>query len=119
MPEKDLNQRFSTQQKMRLVADSWHLKDEEYGRFLRRSGISSIEIESWREQMAEGMDEGKPISRGEKRSLQQRIELLKKELKRAQGVIAFQKKFQKIWEKDAEAKVPKKSEKKPAKRSKK
>jgi hypothetical protein len=119
MPEKDLTQRFVTKQKMRFVAQSWSLKGEELGRFLRRNGISFPELLSWREQMKDGMDDGKPLSRSYRRELQMKIDSLEKQLRQAHGIIELQKKVQEIRTEAAAKKLQKKSEKKFSKKLKK
>jgi hypothetical protein len=119
MSEMNSRQRFRTTQQMAMVAKSWDLKGEHLGRFLRENGISSVELESWRGQMKDGMDDGKPLDRGTRKRLEQRIQLLEAELKRALGIIELQKKAQKIWEEDEARKVavnPAASSSKPSKK---
>ena len=119
MPEKDLIQRFDTHQRMTMVADSWRLRGEDLGRFLRKNGISSPELESWRTQMKEGLDKGKPLARSYKRELEAKIERLKKELEKARAINELQKKAQKIWEEDAARKAQAKHAARSSKRLKK
>ena len=119
MPEKDLNQRFPTKKKMALVARSWGLKGRELGRFLRKNGISSPELMSWREQMKDGMDDGKPLSRSYRRELQQKIESLEKQLRQAHGIIELQKKVQEIRAESAAKRLQEKTAKKSSKKLKK
>lgn len=97
MPEKDLNQRFKDTQKMEFVARSWHLRGEELGRFLRENGVYSVELDSWREQMSDGLKHNKPLSRSEKKILENRIKLLERELQQANAVIDLQKKVQGLF----------------------
>ena len=102
-----------------MVAKSWSLKGEDLGRFLRENGISSVELESWRQQMQDGMDDNKPLEPSTKKRLEQRIRLLEEELKRAQGIIELQKKAQKILAEEEARKAVAKLEKNSSKRSKK
>ena len=97
MSEKDLNQRFKITEKMKFVAKSWNLKGEELGRFLRRNGIHLVELNSWREQMSDGLKSGKPIFRSEKKVLENKIRLLEGELEQAKAVIELQKKVQALF----------------------
>lgn len=103
MPEKDLTQRFSTKRRVAMVVESWNLSGEDLGRFLRKHGISSAELLSWREQMCDGLEEDKPLNRQLRKSLEQRIALLEKELEKARLQIELQKKVQNLV-KDAEEK---------------
>jgi hypothetical protein len=104
MSEKDMNQRFRVARKMELVSESWHLAGKELGRFLRENGICSVELKSWREQMSDGLKNGKPIIRNEKRILENRIEALEEELRQAKVVIELQKKVQGLFaEKEAKS----------------
>ncbi len=96
MSEKDLNQRFSDYRKMDLVAKSWKLKGEQLGRFLRETGICSVELNSWREQMSDGLKDNKPIRRNYKKELDNKIRLLERELQAAKAVIELQKKVQNL-----------------------
>ena len=116
---RELRLRFRTSQQMAMVAQSWGLAGEDLGRYLRKNGISSSELKSWREQMKDGMDDGRPMDRLAKKKLNRRIEELEKELNTANGIIELQKKAQKIWEKDAVEKAQGKSEPSSSKQSKK
>jgi hypothetical protein len=97
MSEKDMNQRFTDSRKMEFVVKSWKLKGEELGRFLRENGIYSVELESWREQMSDGLKNEKPMFRGQKKILENRIRLLERELQQANAVIDLQKKVQNLF----------------------
>jgi len=119
MSEMNARVRFRTSQQMAMVAGSWGLKGEELGRFLRENGISSVELEGWKEQMKDGMDDGKPLDRQTKKTLLQRIALLEKELLRAQGMLVLQKKAQEIWAEDEAIKTAAKAAKSLSKQSKK
>ena len=96
MSEKDLNQRFVTAQRMRMVAESWGLKGENLGRYMRRHGISSYELSSWGDQMKAGLDLNKPFSRQERTQYQKKIKKLEKQLKRAELLLEFQKKAKEL-----------------------
>lgn len=111
MSKKFVNQRWKTIQKMRLVAESFHLKDEALGRFLRQKGIHSHYLESWKEQMAMGIDRDKPVYREERRWYKEKIKKLEEELQEARAIIELQKKVKNLSS-EAEAQKPKsKSEK--------
>lgn len=94
MPEKDLIQRFNTHARMTLVSRSWDLKDEKLGHFLRKNGISSSELYSWRAQMKDGLEDGKPICRSVQKNLELKVLLLERELHEAKLLLEIQKKVQ-------------------------
>ena len=98
MSEKDLVQRFRDTQKMNFVVESWDLRGEDLGRFLRENGLSSIEIMTWRDQMGEGLEEGKPLDKSVKKSLENRIKLLEEENRQLRVLNELQKKAQKLIE---------------------
>ncbi|MGZ3792891.1 MAG: transposase [Bdellovibrio sp.] len=115
MSEKELNQRFSKNVKLRMVAETFGLKGEELGRYLRRNGISSCELRDWREQMTDSLDEGRPVARSEKKSLNSKIKLLEnevanlqRELNEARLLLDIQKKVQVILEDEKEENTVKK-----------
>lgn len=112
MSVKDLRQRFSTSEKMELVGESWNLSGQERGRFLRKTGIHSVELNSWRKQMEDGLKGGKSLDRGTKKTLESRIKLLEKELQEARALIELQKKVQDLFaEKEDKNTVQKKDPK--------
>jgi transposase-like protein len=119
MSEKDLNQRFKLVHKMRLVAQSWDLRDEELGRFLRSNGISSPELMAWRDQMQEGLEEGLPVPRSEKRRYKAQIARLEEEVRQLRAVNEIQKKVQVLLEQEKVKSTAEKSERKSVRSSKK
>jgi transposase-like protein len=115
MPEKDLTQRFKLVHKMRLVAESWKLKDEKLGHFLRTNGISSPELMAWRDQMQEGLEEGIPLPRSEKRRYKAQIARLEEEVRQLRVVNEIQKKVQVLLEQEKVKNTVKKSGRRPVK----
>ena len=118
MPEKDLNQRFRASEKLRFVIESAGLEGTEFGLFLRRYGISTVELQRWRDEMESGLNEGRLLDRGTKRKLEARIHKLEQLLREAEGVIELQKKVQNILAEDEEQKPQAKSADKSSKPSK-
>jgi hypothetical protein len=77
---------------MNFVGDSWRLKGEDLGRFMRNHGISCPELDSWKEQMKAGLDMNKPFGRSERAEYQLKIKQLEKKLQHAELLLEFQKK---------------------------
>lgn len=96
MSKKFLKQRWRTSEKLRFIAESWHLKDEALGRFLRQKGLHTHDLKTWKEQMAMGIDGDKPVYLEERRWYKAKIKKLEKELKEAQIIIELQKKVKKL-----------------------
>ena len=94
-------------QRIQYLVDSFYLKGEEYGAFLRRNGLYSHDIDAWREQMKKGLDEGRLVYKDERYKLEKKIEHLSSELEKAKALIEFQKKILDIQEEEAK-KAPKK-----------
>lgn len=103
MLERELRQRFSDEAKMGMVAESWELSGESLGRYMRARGISSSELESWRAQMKDGLEDGKPLDRGAKRKYESEIRRLEKEVAKLRATVDLLKKSE-LNEAEAEAK---------------
>jgi hypothetical protein len=112
MSEKSLNQRFHDSEKMRFVAQSWGLKEEAYGRFLRAHGLSSVELERWRQEMRDGLAEGKALPNSTKKQLENRIRLLEEENRLLRVENELQKKAQILEQEVAARRERERSEKK-------
>jgi transposase-like protein len=112
MSEKDLVQRFKLIEKMRLVAESWHLRGENLGSFLRRNGISSPELLAWRSQMKDGLEEGLPVVRSEKKRYEAKIKRLEEEVRQLRVLNDLQKKAQILLEQEEARNTAKSLEKK-------
>ena len=95
---------------MNLVFQSWGLKGEELGAFLRKYGIYKAELEAWREQMKNGLEDEKAMPRATRQYYREKIKKLEKELEEARAVIEAQKKVQNLLEEEDES-TPQKSEK--------
>ena len=111
MPEKDLTQRFTDHQKLNFVLEAKRLAGVELGRFLRSKGISSVELENWHQEMLDGLAEGKPMTRGTKKSLENRIKLLEAENEKLRVINELQKKSQVLREEFAARQEAEKIEK--------
>lgn len=106
MSNKFVKQRWKISQKLRFVAESWHLKGEVLGRYLRNKGIHSHDLKIWKEQMAMGIDSEKPVYSEERRHYKSKINRLEKELEEARAIIELQKKVKKLMS-EGEEKKPK------------
>lgn len=96
MSERSDKQRFRDSQKMRMVIESWDLNGEALGRFMRTIGISSPELLSWREQMKDGLGNGKPPDRKSLKHYQNTIQLLEKEVRDLRLELELVKKSEEI-----------------------
>jgi transposase-like protein len=84
--------------KIDLVVESWGLRGERLGRFLRAKGLYFSEIEHWREQLKRGLEKDHQMSSDSKRYYKAEIKKLKRELAEARVIIEVQKKVHKILE---------------------
>ena len=107
MSKKFVNQRWRTSEKMKLVAESWHLNDEALGQFLRQNGLHNHDLNTWKEQMVMGMDGNKPLYGEERRYYKDKIKKLEKRLKESEAIIELQKKVKNLIS-GAEAQKPQK-----------
>jgi len=109
VPEKKPRRKFTAQYKLRILeeADAC-METGQIGAFLRREGLYSSNLNTWRRQKEKGLLEAlSPKKRGrkekEKNSLTQRVaqlerenERLRKKLKKAETIIDVQKKISEI-----------------------
>jgi transposase len=104
VPEKPLRRRFTAEYKLRILkeADACHAQGGEIGALLRREGLYSSHLITWRRQREEGSLEAlqaKKRGRKEKDPRAREMEALQKEnrrlkdrLEKANIIIEFQKK---------------------------
>jgi transposase len=104
VPEKPLRRRFNAEYKLRILkeADACHAQGGEIGALLRREGLYSSHLVTWRRQREEGSLEAlqaKKRGRKEKDPKAREMEALQKEnrqlkdrLEKANIIIEFQKK---------------------------
>ncbi len=90
---------WSSEERLRVVAESSRLSDEELGAFLRREGLHEETLKQWRAAALEGL-----VSQRTDRSDQKRVRELEKELKRkdralaeAAALLLLEKKLQAMW----------------------
>lgn len=112
MSKKYTKLRWRTEQKMGFIVRSWDLNEGSLGQFLRRNGLHSHDLKTWREQMKMGIDGEKPVYLEERKSYQSKIKRLQKELKEAQAIIELQKKVKQLKSEEEAVRQALKSEKK-------
>lgn len=112
MSKKFVRQRWRTGDKLRFIAESWDLADEALGRFLRQNGLHSHDLETWKEQMAMGINGEKSVYLEERRWYKTKIKRLEKELQEAQAIIELQKKVKNLRSEAEDSKPKSKPEKK-------
>jgi transposase len=90
---------WSSEERLRVVAESSRLSEEELGAFLRREGLHEETVKQWRAAALEGL-----VSQRADRSDQKRVRELEKELKRkdralaeAAALLLLEKKLQALW----------------------
>lgn len=90
---------WSSEERLRVVAESSRLSDDELGAFLRREGLHGETLKQWRAAALEGL-----VSQRSDRSDQKRVRELEKELKRkdralaeAAALLLLEKKLQSMW----------------------
>jgi len=105
VPEKPVRRSFSGPYKLRILEEADRCERGQLGALLRREGLYSSHINTWRRQREEGMLSGlTPKKRGRKakpkdplveehRRLQRENQRLKAQLEKAETIIGFQKKL--------------------------
>lgn len=105
VPEKPVRRSFSGPYKLRILDEADRCKPGQLGALLRREGLYSSHINTWRRQREEGMLSGlTPKKRGRKgkrkdplveehHRLQRENQRLKAQLEKAETIIGFQKKL--------------------------
>ena len=112
MARKHPKQRWKVVQKMRLVAESWQLKGDMLGCYLRRNGLHSNDLNLWKEQMAMGIDADRPMYCAERKDYRTRIKELQRKLREAEAIIELQKKVKNVISEKEVKKQKKKQEEK-------
>jgi len=109
VPERAVRRRFSAKYKLKILREADRCTDPgQLGTLLRREGLYSSNLTTWRKQRERGELEGlapkkrgrkaKPVDPNEKRirQLKRENEGLKKKLEKAEIIIEFQKKVSEI-----------------------
>lgn len=108
IPEKPLRRQFSAEYKLRILREADTCQEGEVGALLRREGLYSSHLSSWRRQLEEGALDGlSPKKRGRKgkfknplarrvAELERENQLLKQRLGQAETIIEFQKKVSEV-----------------------
>lgn len=96
MSEKPKNIRWRPIHKLKHLADSFYLKDQDLGAYVRKNGLHISDLKSWKEEAFEAFDGARPMRNEEKKRLEMRIKYLEKELERAHLKAELQKKAQEI-----------------------
>ena len=97
-------QRWSVEERLRLVHEANELSDEELGAFLRREGVHASQLEQWREVLHEAFGKQTPESQQRAKDDARRIKLLERDLHRKEKALAesaallwLKKKAEDIW----------------------
>ena len=98
---------WSGQDKLAVVIETAAMNEQELSVYCRRKGLYPEQIQRWREAAASANEQHPPLSREERRALQEerkRARRLEKELKRkekalaeAAALLVLQKKAQALW----------------------
>lgn len=104
MVKQKSNRKWSAQDKLKAVSEMLHLSEEELGKFLRKEGLHSHQLNEWREEILASLNIKKPSMRSAKDERDQRIAELEKDLARkdkalaeASALLILQKKVDLIW----------------------
>ena len=84
---------WTINQRIKFLVDSFYLYGEEYGVFLRQNGLYSHDVDQWREQMKNGLSEGRAVYKDERNRLEARIKELELELEQTKALVELQKKI--------------------------
>ena len=108
VPEKKPRRKFTAKYKLQILQEAEACKPGELGAFLRKNGLYSSNLTTWRRQKEDGLLQAlSPKKRGrkekEKNPLSQRVaeleretERLRRKLKKAETIIEVQKKISEI-----------------------
>jgi hypothetical protein len=96
MSEKPKNIRWRAIHKLKHLADSFYLKDENLGAYVRKNGLHLSDLKSWQDEAYQAFDGAKPMRNEEKKRLEIKIKFLEKQLEKANLKIELQKKAQEI-----------------------
>lgn len=111
--------RWKTPQMVKLLSQSWDLRGNELGVFLRMHGLTTHDIKTWKETLKAALDSEKPVNPSTKKYYDDKIKRLEKELQEAREINDAQKKVQRILASAAASNTAKKSGKKSSTSSKK
>ena len=110
---KEERHRFKTAVMMKILSNSWGLKGNELGTFLRMHGLTTHDILSWKQTVKDALESEKAVNPNSKKYYIDKIKKLEFELHEAREINDVQKKVQKILASAEAASIAKK----PAKRS--
>lgn len=108
VPAKPTRRRFTTEYKLRILEEADGLSHGEQGALLRREGLYSSHLKTWRRQRARGQLDGVRRSRAERHEipwrrlleLEQENRRLRQRLQKAETVIELQKKLSAILDQE-------------------
>ncbi len=96
MSEKSDKTRWKTKTKLKHLVDSFYLEDEKLGSYLRKNGLHTADLDTWKDEAFQALDGAKFMRNEERKRLQIKIKTLEKELEKANLKLEFQKKAQEI-----------------------
>jgi hypothetical protein len=99
------DERFTAKEKLRLLQIAEGLSDAELGAFLRREGVSDVQLKRWRTEVEAALERPKRKRRTDReRELERAVKVLERELRRKDKALAetaallvLKKKMQEIW----------------------
>jgi transposase len=102
---KQKKERWSAEEKLRIVVESSQLAEEELGAYLRQEGVHSTQLEQWHATIRGAWNGGQPVAaRRQALKDKKRIQALERELRRKDKALAesaallwLKKKAQDIW----------------------
>lgn len=112
MSERPRKIRWRPSHKLKHLTDSFYLKDEFLGAYVRKNGLHLSDLEAWKEEAYQAFDGARPMRSEEKKRLEVRVKYLEKELAKAHLKIELQKKAQKILNPEQEEESQTSSEEK-------
>lgn len=116
---QDERGRWTAHRKLNLLIISWNLKGHELGLFLRRHGLTTCDIVSWKTTLMGKFEGEMPVNPNSKKYFMDKIKKLEFELMEAREINIAQKKIQKILASAEAENMASKSAKKSSKSSKK
>lgn len=94
---------WSAAERLRVLGETWQLRDDELGAYLRREGLHRVTLDEWRAAALEGLAPARS-ARAKSSADQKRVRELERKLRRkdralaeAAALLVLQKKVQAIW----------------------
>jgi hypothetical protein len=97
----DRNFERKASEKLELVMQSWNLTGPALGAFIRNKGIYSSDLETWKNEMIEGLDGRRPLYKEAVRKHDSQVASLELKLRQTEAILEAKKKLELLWLEEA------------------